>query len=283
VITLKISYNFILVLIVLGAFFFMPIMSVGEVVTKERAFVDVEKSINYDSVYGTEMVKSGSIVSINIILTNFSMEIDESKLVFYSELEKPGGHISEDGSPAEVLKSGGSYTVKHKEVEEEVVVSWSGGAPDVRKQESLIFLNITQQTTEGEYLLVNIEGVVTSEAIEDALSVLHKAKEEIQKANWTIANATKAGINVEEAETNLNLANVHLNYSLECYNAGRQEDALEAAQNALESAKEAEEKAGATIGFTKYRNYTILAAVGVIAIVALVFWFKMRGKKRGIY
>ncbi len=284
--TLKISHSQILILIVVSAFFLvsMSVCGAKESTSLQKSpFVNVEiLDPKYDHVYETEMVKNGSEVSIKVVLTNFSREIEKSTLSFYSELEKSGGHISMDGEK-EALKSDGSYAVEHKKVEKEVMVSWSGTAPEVRKQETFILLNITQETTEGKYIVVAIKGDVTSEIINDALNAWYIATEEIEKANRTIANATKAGIDVGEAQTNLVLANVHLNNSRERYNAGKPGDAFEEAKKASASAKVAEEKARATIGFTKYSRNTILVAVVVIAIVAFVFWYKMRERKRGIY
>ena len=288
-ITLKKKLLFSLIL----AFFLMSIcMSVSGVVAKEldgatlpkSPFVNVEiKSISYDKVYGTDMAKNGSEVSIKVVLTNFSKEIEESTLIFYSELEKAGGHISVDGSPAEALKSGSSYTVEHKKVEEEAVVSWSGAAPEVGKQETFTLLNITQETTEGKYWVVDIKENVSSEIIYDALSAWHKADEAIGSANWTIANATKAGIDVGEAQMSLDLANEHLNNSLGFYNDGRPEEALEEAEKALGSAEDAKKLAEGAKTTRRIRDYSVLAAVVIIAVVVFVFLIRQRRKKRGIY
>ena len=126
-------------------------------------FVTAEiKSIHYEKVYGTEMVKNGTEVSIKVVLTNISGEIGKSTLTFYSELEGAKGGIME-----EVLKSGSSYTMDPQKVGEEVTVIWSGAAPEVGKQEAFTLLSITQETTEGKYLVIDIKKHVTSEVIED--------------------------------------------------------------------------------------------------------------------
>ncbi len=282
---MKIGYSYILVLIVVGAFFLTPIMSVSGVGAEKSTslpkspFLNVEiKNIGYDRVYGTEMVKNNSEVSIKIALTNISREIEKSKLIFYSELVGEEGHIRDA-----VLKSGSSYTVEHKKVEEEVVVIWSGKAPEVGKQETFTLLDITHETTEGTYLVIDIKRAVTSEIIEDAGKAWYEAEEDIEKASWIIANATEEGIKVEDAELSLELANEHLNNSMECYSRGEPEKALKEANLASDFAKVAEEKARTAMGLTTYKTYTILVVVVVIAIVAFVFLIGQRRRKRGIY
>lgn len=265
------------------AFFLMSIcMSVGAIAKEpttlqKSPFVTAEiKNIDYDEVYGTEMVKNGSEVSIKVVLTNISKEIDKSTLIFYSELVGAKGLIMEEG-----LKSGSPYTLEHKEVEEEVVVIWSGTAPEVRKQETFTLLNITQETTEGKYVVEDIKEDVSSEIIYDALSAWHKAKEEIGNANRTITNATKA--DVEEAKTSLDLAKEHLNNSLDFYNTGRPEEALEEANKASEYAEDAKKLAEGAKTTRRIRGYSVLAAAVVIAIVVFVFLIRQRRRKRGVY
>lgn len=265
------------------AFFLMSIcMSVGAIAKEpttlqKSPFVTAEiKSIHYEKVYGTEMVKNGTEVSIKVVLTNISKEIDKSTLIFYSELVGAKGLIMEEG-----LKSGSPYTLEHKEVEEEVVVIWSGTAPEVRKQETFTLLNITQETTEGKYVVEDIKEDVSSEIIYDALSAWHKAKEEIGNANRTITNATKA--DVEEAKTSLDLAKEHLNNSLDFYNTGRPEEALEEANKASEYAEDAKKLAEGAKTTRRIRGYSVLAAAVVIAIVVFVFLIRQRRRKRGVY
>jgi len=285
---LKSNHNWILVLIVVGAFFLMP-LSVSASDAKEETslpkspFVSVEiKNIGYDRVSETEMIRNCSEVSIKVVLTNVSKEIEESTLSFYSELAEAGGHISVDGEK-EALQSGGSYKVEHKKVGKEIVISWSGAAPEVGKQERFTLLNIKHETTEGKYAVVDIEKEVSSEAIKDALNAWHKAKEEMDKANWTIINATEAGVDVSDAKTTFDLANEHLRNSLDSYNSGRPGEALEEAELAEDYAKTAEVKARAVIELTKYRTYSILVVVAGIVIAALIFLRVKRGRKRGIY
>jgi hypothetical protein len=206
-------------------------------------FLKVEiRNLGYDKVYGTEMVRNGSEVSIKVVFTNISKELDESTLSFYSELVGEEGHIID-----KVLKSGGSYKLDHQKAGEEVIVSWLGEAPDVRKRTTCTLLNIIQETTEGKYPVIDIAREVSSEAIEDAVIAINKANESIAKATLTIANASKAGIEASDAETSLELANEHLNNSQSLYNEGRPEGAIEEAVWALDFAKEAEDKARAAL------------------------------------
>ena len=268
------------------AVFLMPLcVSVSGVDAKEPTalpkspFVTPEiKNIDYEKVYGTEKVKNGTEVSIKVVLTNISGEIGKSTLIFYSELEGAEGHIME-----EVLKSGSSYTMDPQKVGEEVAVIWAGTAPEVKKQEPYTLLNITQETTEGEYLVEDIKKYVSSEIIESALSAFYQAEEAVENANWTIANATKAGIDVGEAQMSFNLAKEHLNNSMECYSAGRPEKALEEAGKASNFAKLAEEKAEGAVVSTKSTNYAIIGAAVIIVVVVCVFLIMQRRRKRGIY
>jgi len=272
--------------LILGFFLMALCMSVSDAKEstslQKSPFVNVEiLDPKYDHVYETEMVKNGSEVSIKVILTNFSKEIDKSTLIFYSELEEEGGHISVDGSPAEVLKSGSSYTVEHKKVEKGVVVAWSGTAPEVGKQEPCTLLNITQETTEKVYSVVDIKEDVTSEIIEAALDAWHKAKEAVENANWTIANAT--GVDVSEARRTLKLANEYLNNSRDSYGGGRPEEALEEAKKALASAGDAKKFAEGAKATQEFGIYGILAVVMIIVVVVCVFLIMQRRRKRGIY
>ena len=284
-ITLKKKLLFSLIL----AFFLMSIcMSVSGVVAKEQAnlpeskFVEVASppSIKCEDISG--MVKNGSEVSISVVLTNFSKEIegDKSKLFFHSDLGDPVWGISIDGSPKECSSP---FTIDHKKVGE-ARITLTGKAPEVNKRkENVTVLNITQETTEGKYWVVDIKRDVTSEIIEDALNAWHKAKEEIESANWTIANATKAGIGVEESERAFKLANEHLNNSLDFYNSDRPEEALKEAELASAFAEDAKKLAEGAKTTRRIRDYSVLAAVVIIAVVVFVFLIRQRRKKRGIY
>ena len=146
-----------LMLIVIGVLFLAPLLSVNAASLPQSPFVSSEiTNKDYVKVSGTEMVRNGSDVSIKVVLTNFSKEIEESELVFDSELEDAGGLISVDSSPWEVLQRDSSYTVEHKRVEEDVVISWTGTAPEVRTQDLRTLLNITQKTAEAEYSVTYI-------------------------------------------------------------------------------------------------------------------------------
>jgi tetratricopeptide (TPR) repeat protein len=247
-------------------------------------FANVElKDIRYDEVYGTGMVEGGSEVSIKVVLTNVSKEIDESTFSFQSELVGAGGHVSVDDRPAEALQSGSSYTLNHKKVIDKVVISWSGEAPEVWKQERFMLLNVTQETTEGVYSVKEIKKDVTSQTIEDVIIAVNKAREEIANANEAIANAEEAGLNVAGARVSLALANEHLNNSQQYYNEGRSEEALEEANKALNSAKDAEAKAGSAVGGVMLRNYAIIAVVAVVVIIVFVLLLQQRRRKRGVY
>jgi hypothetical protein len=239
------------------------------------------KDPHYDRVYGTDLVRNGSEVSIKVVFTNISKEIDTSTLIFHSELGGAVGSISGEGLQEKALQSGSTYILDHKKVVNEVVVTWSVEAPEVGKRTTYNLLNITQETTEGKYLVVDITKDVSSEIIEDAILAINTAKNEVEEAKRVIANAT--GVDVSGAKTSLELANEHLNNSQSLYTEGKPKEALEEAERALDSAKEAEDKAKAAIGGVKYRDYGIIAAVVVIAIVAVLLVIQKRRRKRGIF
>jgi len=280
VIALKIYHKYVLIAIVVGALFFVPLMSVAA--TKELTespFVKSEiKNLDYEVVSGTERVKNCTEVSIKIVLTNISKEIGSSKLIFYSELVGAEGHIMD-----KVLQSGSIYTLNHGAVGEEAVVSWSGEAPNAKRRGSFTLLNITQETTEGQYPVESIIRDVSSEMIEDALNVWYKAKKAIEEANETITNASEKGIIVAGATTKFELAREHLNNSLGHYNLGRQDAALEEAKRALIHAEAANNLTKGAETTSKIRNYGILAAVVVIIVVVLAVILMQRKRKRGIY
>ncbi len=281
-IALKIYHKYVLIAIVVGAIFFVPLMSVSGAATKELTespFVKSEiKNVDYEEVSGTERVKNCTEVSIKIVLANISKEIGSSKLIFYSELVGAEGHIMD-----KVLQSGSIYMLNHEVVGEEAVVSWSGEAPDVKRRGSFTLLNITQETTEGQYPVESIIRDVSSEMIEDALNVWYKAKKAIEEANETITNASEKGLIVASATTKFELAREHLNNSLGHYNLGRQEAALEEAKRALIHAEAANNLTKGAETTSKIRNYGILAAVVVIIVVVLAVILMQRKRKRGIY
>jgi len=282
VIALKIHHKYVLIAIVVGALFFVPLMSVSGAATKELTkspFVKSEiKNLDYEVVSGTERVKNFTEVSIKIVLTNISKEIGSSKLIFYSELVGAEGHIMD-----KVLQSGSSYMLNHGAVGEEAVVSWSGEAPNAKRRGSFTLLNITQKTTERQYPVESITRDVSSEMIEAALNVYYEAKKAIEEANQTLTNASEKGVNVASATTKFELAREHLNNSLGHYNRGMQDAALEEAKRALihaEAANNLTKSAETTSGI---RNYGILAAVVVIIVVVLAVILMQRKRKRGIY
>jgi hypothetical protein len=284
---INLSLNLFLFSLIL-AFFLMSIcMSVSGVVAEENPGLPESKLVEvaslppkYEAVSG--MVKNGSEVSITVVLTNFSREIEgnKSELFFHSDLEDPVWGISIDGSPEECSSP---FTVDHRKVGE-ARITLAGKAPEVKKrtEDKITLLNITQKIKK-EYSVLCLKEYVTSEIAEDALGAWHKADEEIENANWTIANATKAGIDVEEAERAIKLANEHLNNSLDFYNSGRPEEALREAELASVSAGDAKEIAKGAKVVRKTRDIIVMVAIVIIAVVVLGLWAKKRSKKRGIY
>ena len=246
---------------------------------QKSSFLNVEVTdIRYDEVYETGLVEGGSEVTIKVAFTNISKEIDESTLIFYSELVEGEGHIID-----EVLKNGSSYTLEHKQAEEEVVVVWSGKAPEVGNRKSYTFLTIAQETSEGKYSVVTIERDVSSEAIEDAIVTIDNANKEISKANEAISDAEERDLDVDEAKTSLSLANEHLSNAQQFYGEGRPEEAIEEAEAAITSAQDATAKAGSAVGSRTQRNYGIIAVVIIVVVVVVVLFLQQLKRKRGVY
>jgi len=278
VISLTKKPSFFLIL----AFFLMPICMSACAAIESPKFVEVKSvHIGYEGVDGREMVRNGSKVSIEVMLTNFSkvVEGNKSELFFYSDLGVLPSIIV-DGIPKEYKIP---FIIDHRTVEE-VKVTLSGDAPEVNKRkENVTLLNITQKIKGEEDSVIDIKRTVSSEIIEDALDAFWKAGEEVKNAKGVIVNATEAGVDVSGAKRILDLANEYLNNSLRLYNEGKPGEALEEAERALDSAKEAEDKARAAIVGKKRGNIAIIATVVVIAIVALLLVIQKRRRRRGIF
>lgn len=282
-VTLNIHRSSLLALVVIAAFCLLSLSISGIAARDQSPFAEVaSEDINYDKVYETELVKNGSKVFIEIVLTKFPKEVkDLSHLYFYSDLGVYPA-IFVDGV-SQMYKI--PFDINHQNVNE-VKVTISGTAPDVYKRtENFTLLNITQRigTQEEEYLVIDIKRDISSEIIEDAIAAVVTADTEIKKAQEAITNATEAGVNVADAEKTFALANEHLNNSQSLYNEGRPEQALAEAQLAIDSAKEAKGEAEAAIGGKTKGNITLIAAVVVLAVVAFLVLTKKRRKKRKIY
>ena len=250
----------------------------------ETPFMKVTlKDMRFDAVGGTELVNGGSEVSITLMLTNVSKEFDESKLMFQSELEDAVGTISGAGLEDHALTPGGSYTLDHKKVAGDLKITCSGGAPEVGKRESIVFLNITQETSEGTYTISRIIKDVSSRTIEDAIDAFDSATKAIAEADTAIANAEERGLDVEEAKNSLALANEYLSNAQQLYYESRSEDALEEAEKAIDAAHEAEARAGAAVSGRSYLNYGIIAAVIIVVVIVFVLALQQRKRKRGVY
>jgi hypothetical protein len=158
-----------------------------------------------------------------------------------------------------------------------------GKAPEVKKIENITFLNITQGV-KGEYCSVeSIKRDVTSEIIESAIIAMNEAREKLQSANWTIANATEKGIDVTEADANFEMARVYLENAQKDYWDGWPKESIEAATNASYYAELAKQEAESAVGAKKHMSYGGLAVVAIIAIVVIVLLNRQRQRKRGIY
>jgi hypothetical protein len=279
---LKNRYNYLLTLMVIGVFCFIP-LSMGVCVAEETPqFVAVKSvHIDYDKVYETEMIKNVSKVTLEVVLSNFSKVIEGnmSGLLFQSDLGKFPS-ISVDGVPKDYASP---FTVDHNE-DEEVQVTLIANAPEAyKRKENVTLLKITQKIQEKEYSVIEIKRDVSSEMIEDTVNAIFNAGEGVAVANESIANAEEAGVNVDEAKTRFELANEQLTDAKQLYNEGRSEEALEKAELALASAQDAEARAESAVGGKTQRNYGIIVAVVIIAVVAFVLVLQQRKRKRGVY
>jgi tetrahydromethanopterin S-methyltransferase subunit B len=237
--------------------------------------------IDYDKVYETEMIKNVSKVTLEVVLSNFSKVIEGnmSGLLFQSDLGKFPS-ISVDGVPKDYASP---FTVDHNE-DEEVQVTLIANAPEAyKRKENVTLLKITQKIQEKEYSVIEIKRDVSSEMIEDTVNAIFNAGEGVAVANESIANAEEAGVNVDEAKTRFELANEQLTDAKQLYNEGRSEEALEKAELALASAQDAEARAESAVGGKTQRNYGIIVAVVIIAVVAFVLVLQQRKRKRGVY
>nr|QNO53257.1 hypothetical protein BKBCGLBC_00018 [Methanosarcinales archaeon ANME-1 ERB6] len=289
---MEISRRHIAVLIVVGVFLTLVCVcmsvdvGVSATVTKqanlqESTFVVVTSSqVKCDKIDG--MVKNNSEVSISVVLTNFSKEIEgkKSELFFHSDLENPVWGISIDGSPKECRSP---FTIDHRKVGE-ARITLTGKAPEVKspRKENVTLLKITQKIKK-EYLVVDIKRDVTSEIIESAIIAMNEAREKLQSANWTIANATEKGIDVSEADENFGRASLHLENAQRDYWEGWSKESIEEATNASYYAELAKQKAESAVGAKKHMNYGGLAVVAIIAIVVIVLLNRQRQRKRGVY
>jgi hypothetical protein len=246
-----------------------------------RQFVMVESvHVDYDKVPDTEYVESGSKITIEVVLSNFSTGVagNKSELRFNSDLGVFPSIIV-DGTP-QAYKI--PFVVDHSKVHK-VRVTLIGDAPEVTKRtDDVLLLNITQKVAE-EYTVVEITRTVSSEAIEDAIVKIYTANETIAKANVAIADAEERGLNVEEANTSLKLADKHLKDANQFYGEGKPEEALEEAEAAVTFAQDAAAKAGSAIGSRTYRNYGIIIVVIVVVVVVVVLFLQQMKRKRGVY
>lgn len=276
--------------LILAVFLMSICMSVGAI-AKEQAnlqeskFVEVATKIeyeDYDFFNSYKMVKNGSVVTIEVVLTNFSKPIDKSDLSFYSyflEKEDIEPTISVDGISKEYKSP---FTVNHGR-DKEVKILVRGKAPEVKKIENITFLNITQEVKGEYYSVESTKMEVSSEIIKDAITAIDEARGKLNSANWTIANATEKGIDVSEADTTFGRASLYLENAQRDYWDGWPKESIAAATNASYYAELAKQKAESAVDAKKHMYYGGLAVVAIIAIVVFVFLIRQRGRKRGVY
>ncbi len=283
VITVKRNYRLIVSLLLVGMLGVSMLGVVG-CAAEETPFMKVTvKDMRFDEVVGPELVNGGSEVTMKLVMTNVSKELDQSTFTFQSKLKDEVGTISGEGLEEQALQNGSSYTLLHKDVAGDVVVTWSGSAPEVGKRKSFVFLDITQETSEGTYTVYQLEKEVSSQTIEDAIIAFDSANKAIEKADEAIADAEERGLDVEAAKISRDLADAYRKDAHQSYNDERAEEALEEANKAIKAAQEAEAKASAAVGGRTYLNYGIVAAVIIVVVIVFVLVLQQRKRKRGVY
>ena len=278
---MNVNYRLLIALLLVGLVGLWPLGMVlcgaqdgGRLVTVESAHVD------YDKVYNTEYVETGSKITIEVVLTNFSAGIagSKSELRFSSDLGVLPSIIV-DGTPQGYKVP---FVVDHSKVLE-VKVTLIGDAPKVTtRTDDVLLLNITQ-TVVDEYQVVEIRRTVSSEAIEDAIGAIADARAELERADTAIEAAKAQSLQVSEALIALELANEHLNNSQQLYFEGRPENATAEADQAKKAAEEAKAKAAAAVGGRTYRNYAIIGVIVAVLLVVVVLFLQQRKRKRGVY
>jgi hypothetical protein len=278
---LNVNYRVLIALLLVGLVG-LPHLGIGLCGAQEGGrFVTVESvHVDYDRVYNTEYVESGSKITIEVVLSNFSTGIagDKSELRFYSDLGVLPSIIV-DGTPQGYKIP---FVVDHSKVHK-VTVMLIGDAPEVTMQKpNVVLLNITQKIAE-EYTVEEINKTVSSEAIEDAITAFHDANKSIMQANAAITEAAEQGLDVSAARISLELANEHLNNSQQLYFEGRPEAAVTEAEQAKTAAQEAEAKAAGAVGGRTYRNYAIIGVIIAVLLVVVVLFLQQRRRKRRVY
>lgn len=278
---MNVNYRLLIALLLVGLVGLWPLGIVlcgaqegGRFVTLESVHVDFEK------VYNTEYVETGSKITIEVVLTNFSTGIagSKSELRFYSDLGVLPSIIV-DGTPQGYKIP---FVVDHSKVKE-VKVELIGDAPNVAtRTDDVILLNITQKVVD-EYQVVEIRRTVSAEAIEDAIVAIADARAELGRADTAVEAAKAQGLQVSESLIALELANEHLNNSQQLYFEGRPENATAEAGQAKRAAQDAEAKAAAAVGGRTYRNYAIIGVIIAVLLVVVVLFLQQRRRKRGVY
>lgn len=278
---MKANYRVLIALLLVGLVG-LPHLSIGLCGAQGGGrFVTVEPPhVDYGKVPGTEYIASGSKITIEVVLTNFSTGIagSKSELRFHSDLGVFPSIIV-DGTPREFTIP---FVVDHNRVQE-VKVTLIGDAPKVTtRTDEFLLLNITQEVVD-EYQVVEIRRTVSSAAIEAAIVAINTANTSITQADAAIHAAEEGGLDVSDAVISLALATEHLSNSRQLYFEGRPENATAEAEQAKAAAQEAEAKAAAAVGARTYRNYAIIGAIVIVLLVVVLVFLQQRRRKRRVY
>ena len=248
---------------------------------------------NFDESYRGKIPETFSIeedILIRIRLDEVSSDLTiETNLTFETALEDPlwtfkmeGVKYTEDfsdsNSTATVVFNHGKF--------DNITISLSGVAPTYEKRKTILLIDI-EQTEESDDTSTDIIKPIyidiTTEAIEDVRSARDLAKEAIEDANETIANASAIGVDVSDILDTLELARHHLDRANELYSEEDTDESLEFANNAYSNATKAINLAQIKTreheehqNFIKWMNYGIIIAIVIAAVIVVVILFRQR-------
>ncbi len=250
-------------------------------ITERLLDIDEHASeIEFSDVKG--MVESEETVGIILVLTDFSPDIKKSKLHFHTMLENATWGRSEDRGVREIFRTSSEMilSVDHERMKgKSLTVTLDGRAPNVSIRTDNFTLIDLKQEVEEIYPVIRVWGSITSEEIEEAITAMGTAREDIERTEEAISNATEMGIDTKNAEIKLNLAKHHIEKASMLYVEGKAIECRKEAENASNYANAAKEEVENRIRGKKMLNYCITGVVLVAVIIISVVLFMRRRRE----
>ncbi|MCD5409389.1 MAG: hypothetical protein LRZ87_01285 [Methanocellales archaeon] len=217
-------------------------------------------------------------VSLEVVLEEVSPALTgKTRLQLETELDSPIWTILVNGEMAytrDVRKF--DFIFDHLE-NDEVMIKLDGRAPMVHVRTPTVLMDIKQVVDPEISDIHLIEANVTSELIEDAISAIFKAMDQIDRAEKAIADAKDAEADVTEAIAYLQTARDFHNSSDALYRAARMNESIAMSVNAYENAVKAQDSAEAALGaHGLWANITTIGIILAIIVIALVVYSKRR-------